>query len=374
MKRKTKVLAYYLPAFHRIKENDEWYGENFTEWDNTKKAVPLFKNHNQPRIPMDYYDLSNIDTVKWQNSIARQHGIDGFVYYHYWFNPDGRMVLERPAEEMNSKLRVEEKIDYCFCWANQEWRKTWHEGRGTTSELLIEQIYGCEEDWDAHLEYLLKFFSDEKYIKVNNAPMFLILRPEDIPNYEEMYAYWNSWAKKKGFNGIYFVRMRNSHRVDKLSIKCNAIVDFEPNYTINTSYTVALKHFWRLKTFLFWHLSRWEFYPNLIKNKVNYVAFNRTMKEKTNRNIKETYYLSCFVDWDNSPRKGKRGTIFTKSSPKEFEKEFDYYYSESLKNGNDYLFCFAWNEWGEGGYLEPDTKYGYSKLEAVKRVKEKYEE
>ena len=263
----VKILAYYLPAFHKIKENDEWYGKNFTEWDNTRKAKKLYIGHNQPRIPLNYYDLSNIDVIKWQVNLAKKYGVDGFVYYHYWFNPDGRKVLEKPAENMVTKLSDEEKIEFCFCWANQEWRKTWHEGRGTTSELLIEQIYGDKEDWDKHLSYLLPFFRDNKYIKVNNCPMFLILRPEDIPNYGDMVLYWNNWAKNNGFNGIYFIRMRNSHKVNNIQLDCDAIVDFEPNYTVNTPYKVAFKHFWRLKTFLFWHLSRWDWFVKIFKIK-----------------------------------------------------------------------------------------------------------
>lgn len=367
----TKLLTYYLPAFHRIPENDRWYGDNFTEWDNTKRAKPLYKGHNQPRVPREYYDLSQVEVTKKQMKLANDFGIDGFVYYHYWFNPSGRMVLERPAEDMRDKLSDEEKIEYCFCWANQEWRKTWHEGRGTTSELLIEQSYGNKEDWDNHLNYLLDFFNDKKYIKVNDAPMFLILRPEDIPNYEQMVDYWNQWAKKHGFKGIYFIRMRNSHKVDKLNLTCNAIVDFEPNYTINTSYMTALRHFWRLKTFMFWHLSRWDWYANLFKNKVNYHAFINTLKEKK-ENWGCKYYYSTFVDWDNSPRKGKRGTIFSGVTPKAIEESLEYFYRLSLKNRKEFLFCFAWNEWGEGGYFEPDNIYGNEKLEIVKRIKEKY--
>lgn len=366
-----KILAYYLPAFHRIPENDKWYGDNFTEWDNTRRAIKLFKGHNQPRVPFDYYDLSKLQTLKKQMKLARKYGVDGFIYYHYWFNPNGRMVLEKPAEMMREKLDIKEKVNYCFCWANQEWRKTWHEGRGTTSELLIDQLYGNSEDWNNHLKYLSSFFSDEMYIKVNNCPMFMILRPEDIPNYEEMIDYWNNWAKKNGYNGIYFIRMRNSHRFNDIDMSCNAIVDFEPNYTINTPYIHALRHVWRLKTFLFWHFSRWDWFIKFARNKVDYRAFNRSIRENY-KTEKYEYYPSMFVDWDNSPRKGRRGTIFTHSNPTQFKKELEIYYRYAQENNKDYLFIFAWNEWGEGGYLEPDTKWNYKKLEAIKKVKEKH--
>lgn len=366
----TKILAYYLPAFHSIPENNMWYGKGFTEWDNTKKALPLFKNHNQPRIPLVYYDLSNVSVAKTQMKLAKNYGIDGFVYYHYWFNPQGRKILEKPAEMMRDELENEEKLDYCFCWANQEWRKTWHEGRGTTSELLIEQEYGEVEDWESHLNYLLPFFKDDKYLKNANRPVFMILRPEDIPNYNELISYWNEWARNNGFDGMYFIRMRNSHRVNKISMNCDAVVDFEPNYTVNCPWTYSCGNLWRLKTFIFWHLSKYDFYANKFRNKVDYIAFNKTMRKK--KDEKGKYYLSCFVDWDNSPRKGRRGMIFNNASPEQFGKELDYYYRKSQEMGNEYLFCFAWNEWGEGGYLEPDTKYGYQKLEAVKKVKDKY--
>ena len=192
-----KVLAYYLPAFHEIEENNRWYGKGFTEWDNTKKAKPLFEGHNQPRIPEEYYDLSDIEVVKNQMKLARENGVYGFVYYHYWFDKTGKKILEKPAEAVR-KMRNEDKIHYCFCWANESWRKTWHEGRGD-SELLIEQKYEGQEDWLAHYLYLEPFFKDDMYIKVDGKPMLLIYKAENIPDYDNMIAFLEKKAKESGF-------------------------------------------------------------------------------------------------------------------------------------------------------------------------------
>lgn len=194
-----KIIAYYLPQFHEIKENNEWWGEGFTEWVNVKKAKPLYSNHIQPKIPINknYYNLMNKDTVVQQTNLMKKYNIYGLCYYHYYF--EGKLLLEKPAENLLKWRDINQK--FCFCWANHDWRKTWN----GTSELLIKQTYGEERSWEAHFNYLLKFFIDERYIKIDKKPIFVIYKVDDIPNYDKMINFWNSLCKKNGLEGIYII-------------------------------------------------------------------------------------------------------------------------------------------------------------------------
>lgn len=183
-----KIIAFYLPQFHEIPENNEWWGEGFTEWVNVKKAKPLFEGHNQPRVPLDdkYYDLLDDEVKIWQAKIAKENGIYGFCYYHYWFN--GRKVLERPMEQMLRNNEVD--IPFCVCWANEPWTKAWI-GR---NEIILPQFYGEKKEWKEHFDYLLPFFQDKRYIKENGKPLMVIYRAEVITNLNEMLDYWSELA------------------------------------------------------------------------------------------------------------------------------------------------------------------------------------
>lgn len=371
MDKNIKFLAYYLPAFHEIEENNKWYGKGFTEWDNTKKAKPLYKKHYQPRIPWKYYDIADNSVVIEQMQMAKKYNVDGFVYYHYWFNEDGYKILEKPAEKM-LLIDPEKRIEFCFAWANESWRKTWHDGIGE-SELLIEQKYGTEKDWLNHVNYLLPFFNDEKYIKVNGYPMLLIYKPENIPNYNRMTAFMNKQVVKNGFKGIHIVRMMTDRRAAKVKLKCDAFVNFEPSYTLSAGIDVIFKKVWRLKNFLYWKFSKFEWITKYFYNIINYNAFYKTIEERRcNKNNSKKQYYGVFKDWDNSPRKGKRGTIFEGVSPECFKYHLKKAYVQALTDDCGFIFCFAWNEWGEGGYLEPDKKFGYSYLEVIRDVSSEF--
>lgn len=364
METKCKLLAYYLPAFHEVEENNNWYGKGFTEWDNTKKGKPFFIDHYQPRIPWKYYDLLDESVILEQMQMAKENGIDGFIYYHYWFDENGRKILEKPLENLIT-IEKDKRIDFCVCWANESWKKTWHDGIGDP-ELLIEQKYGKEKDWKNHFDYLLAFFKDEKYIKVNNCPMLIIYKIENIPFYDEMFETWNKYAKENGFNGVHIVRLYTSHKVDGLNFECNASADFEPGYTLSCDIKRNLFAKWRMKNWLYWKLYSNEWYSKHFLNKVDYDAFYSTLLSKTYSNPNK--YCSIITDWDNSPRKGRRGTIFVGSSPSKFGKYLFNIKRFAEKNNIPYIFCFAWNEWGEGGYLEPDLKNGDAYLKAVREV------
>jgi Glycosyltransferase WbsX len=196
------VLAYYLPQFHPIPENDEWWGEGFTEWTNVRKAKPLFSGHKQPLVPgeLGYYNLMDKEVQIRQSEMAEKYGIDGFIYYQYWFG-NGKMLLEKPAEQM---LRTPEiKTPFCFCWANETWRGVWH--GLSENKMLIEQTFPGKEDFEQYFEYLLPFFKDSRYIKINNKPLFHVFRFGHFPDPDLFIKTFNDLAVKAGFDGMYLI-------------------------------------------------------------------------------------------------------------------------------------------------------------------------
>lgn len=208
MKNKIKFLAYYLPQFHPIPENDLWWGKGFTEWTNVTKAKPLFKGHYQPILPGDlgFYDLRVSEIQVQQANLANDYGIDGFIYYQYWFG-NGKMLLEKPAEAMLKNKNID--LPFCFCWANETWKGIWHGIHNPT--VLMEQTYNGEEDYIAYFNYLLPFFKDERYIKIDNKPMFHIYRMQDIPCLDDFLKLFNRLAIENGFDGVYFISTLGPH-------------------------------------------------------------------------------------------------------------------------------------------------------------------
>ena len=185
------VFAFYLPQYHQTIENDKWWGRDFTEWTNIKGAKPLFNGHNQPKKPLDnfYYNLLDINVMKWQGELARRYGISGFCVYHYWF--EGKKLLHKPMEQLLEHKEID--FPFFFCWANESWTNAWATSGGKP-KMLMKQTYGNREDWDNHFNYLVQFFNDERYIKINNKPIFVIYRPEQIHNLNEMLDYLNELA------------------------------------------------------------------------------------------------------------------------------------------------------------------------------------
>ncbi|WP_224414213.1 glycoside hydrolase family 99-like domain-containing protein [Bacillus thuringiensis] len=216
-----KTIAFYLPQFHEIPENDLWWGKGFTEWTNVKKAKPRFLGHYQPRAPLGdyYYNLLNLDVHKWQINLAKQYGLDGFCYYHYWFQ--GKKLLEKPVELRNQCKEID--FPYCLCWANESWTRSWD---GQDQEVLIRQEYGDESGWKEHFNYLLPFFKSENYLTSKDKPIFVIYRPASIPNLNTMLSLWNEWAKSEGLLGIHFVEMLTIFE-DKSDFPFDAAIEFE---------------------------------------------------------------------------------------------------------------------------------------------------
>lgn len=335
-----KTLALYLPQFHRVPENDEWWGEGFTEWTAVKGAEKLFEGHNQPRVPLNnnYYNLLEHDTMVWQADLMQEYRVDGMCMYHYWFK-DGRRILEKPAENLLKWKDIQ--MPFCFCWANNTWIKSWskfrnadiwssiyetHETKDDTG-ILLKQSYGREKDWEEHFLYLLPFFKDKRYIKLDNKPVFVIYLPDDISCLWNMAGYFNKRAKQSGLQGIYFIGAGGK---------------------INQGLDAAFKR---------WPAGETASYDEM---------WDMILDYKIERDIKN--YFCGFVDFDNSPRKGKDGLVIEGASPQKFYKYFKKLYQKSIGLNNEFIFINAWNEWGEGMYLEPDEKYGFGYLESLKKA------
>ncbi len=348
-----KLISFYLPQFHEIPENNDAWGRGFTEWTNVTKSKPLFLGHNQPRIPLggNYYNLLDDGVMEWQTALARKYGIYGFCLYHYWFN--GRLVLEKPAQ----RLLGNEGIDfhYCFAWANEPWTKTWH-GAGGNKEILIPQTYGGEEEWSRHYAYFRPFFHDRRYIKEGGRPMLLIYRLRNIPHFNDMIRYWNTRAREDGFQGLFIVSMNVCREHVAKSIWVDGSVDFEPNRTksemLGTESAVAPKE-----------KGGWLWNRFAVKA-IQYDAINREMLRTPHE---KNHFRTVFVDYDDSPRRGVRAVVTRGASPEKFGRYLKATLRQSLEEGNEYVFLNAWNEWGEGNYLEPDKRHGHSYLEKVRK-------
>ncbi len=370
--KKMKIIPVYLPQFHTIPENDEWWGKGFTEWVNVKGAKPLFEGHNQPRVPLNnnYYDLSDVETLKWQCKLAKEYGIYGFCMYHYWFN--GHLLLEKPMEMLLAHPEID--IKYCISWANHDWNDSWKatEGRVRT---LIAHDFDDEKDWVDHFNYMLPFFKDQRYMKEDNSPLLIIYIPQIIGKLNKMLALWEKMAQDNGFSGMKFIYQSVTACMDKHwdKSKFSYGIQFHPGYVQYITGT-------SVKRWIFSNIVR---HSRIIKklfhinksiiighSKLKLVDYDEDWNKVLNLYPEdETMIASAMVDWDNSPRKGNRGWAYKEASPE----KFGIYFKKLLEHvtkyySTDMIFVFAWNEWAEGGYLEPDTVHKYGYLEAIKNA------
>ena len=354
-----KLIAFYLPQFHRFPENDQWWREGFTEWTNTRKAVPLYKGHYEPREPLNdnYYCLLDKSTFEWQIDLAQQYGIYGFCFYHYWF--EGHMLMQKPMEMFLQNPSL--NLKFCISWANETWSRRMN---GSNQDILIKQTYGNESTWKQHFTYLLPFFKDKRYIYVDGKPLFVLYKPEIFPEYMEMIDLWNQLAIENGLDGISFAvqgaQWNNEENVD--DSKVDYRIMYEPSYT-NTQPVSQKGVKYEFVTKLY-HL--WSYLNPQIH--VQKVPYNLVCSNILNRKVKSDKYIpGIFVDWDNTARKGSKGLSYFGSTPSVFK----YYLSELIRKTKaeykkEIIFINAWNEWAEGCYLEPDKRYKYGYLEAVR--------
>lgn len=360
-----KIITFYLPQFHAIPENDEWWGKGFTEWVNVKQAVPLFEGHRQPVIPeeQNYYNLLDDQVKQWQIDLAKSAGIYGFCFYHYWFG--GKLMLERPIEQYLANKNLD--FPFCLCWANPPWTKVW---AGKSSSILIDQDYGSEEQWEQHLQYFLPYFRDDRYIREEGRPLLVIYEPAKIPRLEAFVSFMRKRMEEEGFPGIrllyqYYVTPETDQKLRPLFDYC---IEFQPVYGLqkleNHSATNFLKKINEGVDKVFGvRLSDFN-------KKLRITDYDQLWEAILEMQpVDEKSLPGAFVNWDNTPRRGEAGRVVTGGSPdkfyaymkKQIERAKEVYHTE-------YLFITAWNEWSEGSYLEPDQEHGRAWLEAVARA------
>lgn len=376
MKTKARVIAFYLPQFHPTPENDKMWGKGFTEWTNVAKAKPLYKGHYQPQIPADlgFYDLRVPEVRIEQAKLAQEAGVEGFCYWHYWFG-NGRRILDRPFREVLES--GEPDYPFCLGWANHSWsNKTWQKSGHFTKDItFIEQTYPGEKDYIQHFYAVLKAFRDRRYITVDGKPLFLVFDPEAIPNTREFIVLWRELAEMNGLPGIYFVARLSA--CDKLSL------------THSLDYTSNIEE--RYQRFLDLGYdainSDMQMYAEitasgaprrilraamrrLVGNITVYrYDYSEIMAHFHNQiEIREDIHPQIIPRLDRTPRSGKDARIYDGSTPELFGRAVDdaLRLVEGKSDEHRIIFLQAWNEWGEGNYMEPDLKFGHGYLDALR--------
>lgn len=352
-----RSIAIYLPQFHPIPENDEWWGKGFTEWTNVVKAKPLFEGHYQPHLPADmgFYDLRLHETMIQQANLAQDAGIHGFMFYHYWFS--GKRLLEKPLEQWLKNKTP--NFPFMLCWANENWSRRWD---GQDQELLIKQSYS-EEDDIAHFYELLPYFKDTRYITVNNKPVFVIYRANLFPNVQKTASIWQHLAKENGLEGLYLITVEAMGKSPTpTEINFDAAMRFQPDWS-----NLPPKQTGSFITKLLDKMGIKES-PYVTHRIYDYPTFVENAKKKNFPNYK--LYPSVTPMWDNSARRKKDAVVFHNSSPEYFgnwlKHTIDHFKPYSKEE--NFIFINAWNEWAEGNHLEPCTKWGKAYLEVVKKI------
>lgn len=350
---KLRSIAFVLPQFHPISENDIWWGKGFTEWTNVTKAKPLFKGHYQPQLPTDlgFYDLRLPEARKAQADLAKEYGIHGFCYYHYWFN--GKRLLDQPIDGMLTQKDLD--MPFMLCWANENWTRRWD---GLDHEILIKQEYSEKDDVE-HIRWLCKHvFSDERYIRVANCPVFLIYRHDLFPNFKNTVARWKEIASSEfDFDGIYVCIVESfNRRVNPNDFDCAAVVEFAPHLVLKK----------KLKK----NRKKSSFFRNK-KTEFDFRDFKEGVMFSLKREVPDYKLFRCVTPaWDNTPRKGEQGIISVGSSPELYENWLKSLVEKFIPYSEDenFIFINAMNEWAEGNHLEPCIKYGRAYLEATKNA------
>ena len=351
---KPRIIAFYLPQFHPIPENDEWWGKGFTEWTNVAKAKKYFHGHYQPRIPADlgFYDLRVPETRESQAQLARDAGIEGFCYWHYWFD-ENHQLLERPFNEVLKSGKPD--FPFCLAWANESWYAKLWDKDVRKDKLLIEQKYDGIAQYTKHFYDVLTAFKDERYIKQDGKPIFVIYKPLASPEISIFIKTWRELAKKNGLEGIYFV----GHCInDRKNISKYFELDLDAvNTCCLNDYTSKRNFFGKTFYYVYRHLFKKPFV--IPYKKVSKMFFDKSTDEN------EKVCPSIITGWDHTPRSAKNGTVFTKETPEQFSAHV----KTVLENTNGkFIFVKSWNEWAEGNYLEPDLKFGHKYLDVLREA------
>ena len=368
----ARLIAFYLPQFHPIPENNAWWGAGFTEWTNVAKARPLYGGHMQPRLPADlgFYDLRVPETREAQADMARAAGVEGFCYWHYWFG-NGRRILERPFEEVLDTGRPD--FPFCLAWANQSWTGIWH---GNPRSVLLEQTYPSREDEAAHFAWALRAFEDPRYMRVDGKPIFVVFAPHDLPQPAAFLDHWRELAHRAGLPGLYFVAITNRYKGGiarygtPLLQPFDAVTPLIPQeYLEDRPKTVLARTARRLRTR--------NFGPKFAGATGNRFAlpsryqFRDVVDHALHDLPNDLRHLPCVLPgWDNTPRSGPRGVVFEGATPELFgqylQKAVDRVSARPQQQA--IVFLKAWNEWAEGNYVEPDAAAGHAYLDAIRRA------
>jgi len=343
-----KAIAYHLPQFHAIPENNAWWGEGFTEWHNTRKAKPSFPGHYQPREPHDdigYYDLSDVEVLRRQVDMAKQYGIYGFCFYHYWFH--GKRLLGKPVDLLLENTDLD--MPFCLCWANETWSRKWD---GKNRQVLIKQTFSPEDDI-RFIEFLAPYFRDPRYIRINNKPLLLVYQVSMLPKPIKTVKRWRTWCRENGIGELHLVAVCHGEvypHVPLEKIGFDAYAAFPPH------------------SFPCQHITEDD---GLFDGgyRFNYVSgIDSSELSHTDTRI----YEGCMLGWDNTARFGKKGvTMFPNFSIQKYytwlRRVIDYTRA-NFPEEERLVFLNAWNEWAEGTSLEPDKRYGYVYLNTTARA------
>ena len=361
-----KIIAFYLPQFHEIPENNEMWGKGFTEWTNVKKAKPLFDGHVQPVEPLDdnYYNLLDSDVMRWQVKIAKENGLYGFCFYHYWYN--GHLLLEKPIEQFLKEKDI--NFPFCICWANHDWTTGW---KDREFNVISRQDYSDREEWKKHFEYLLPYFKDERYIKKNGKPLIIIYQIANIPQINDIVDCWQKMAvagfRDDGFS--YDIEYQPQY-VRELVIKKG-----ERKRQTFVHYVKSLSRFIKIPPFIKKSFLK-VYLPDPAKQKPLIVDYDDVWEKILSMGpVRSNSIPGAMVRMDTTPRIQNRGFVTQGMTVEKFKK----YLKRQIINArdnykSDMIFLFAWNEWAEGGYLEPDKRDGYGVLNAIKESLEETDE
>lgn len=362
---KAKVIAFYLPQYYPVKENNEWFGEGFTEWTNVAKTQPLFRGHYQPKVPADlgFYDLRLPQVKQRQAELANEAGIAAFCYYHYWFG-NGRTILEQPLKDVVASGSPD--FPFCLCWANESWyKKLWHSDVSFLSqELLLEQTYGGEKDYTDHFYFLLDAFKDPRYYKIKGKLAFVVYNHGNFPDVNNFKKCWDKLAQKENLPGFFWI----SYTVDANDVNTAFYTDYDAmvlslfkSPLVGKSDSFIKKRLNSVRSYL----SRFTGRPMLV---FDYRKYYPAFASEAFRDKK--VYPVLIPNWDNSPRRGTGGYIFTNSTPEMFGKHVSQIFDliKDKPDDDQIVFLKSWNEWGEGNYMEPDLKYGKGYIRELKKA------
>jgi len=354
----VQAIAFYLPQYHPVVENDAWWGKGFTEWLNVVQARPQFAGHQQPRWPADlgYYDLRVPEVRAAQAGLARAAGLTAFCYYHYWFN--GRQLLEQPFEAVLASGQPD--FPFCLCWANESWTRTWD---GQSGVHLIQQVYSRADD-QAHLRSLARAFQDPRYLRVDGRPLFLVYRASRLPDPRQTTDAWRAEARALGLGELFLCRVESfpEDRPDPRPLGFDAAVEFQPDWLQLPAPQRRTAGWQRLRR---WGLAEQGYSRHRI------YAYEALVEAARRKPAPDYVRFPCVMPgWDNSARRKQDAVIFVGSSPERYEAWLRSAAAETrpLPSGERLIFINAWNEWGEGCYLEPDALHGHAYINATRRA------